>query len=112
QRMHEQGQRWPCFFLGRTAGTAQRGEVRGPTAMNKPYNYGGQAVIEGVMMRGRNGWAVAVRHPSGHIIVREQPLTSIVYRSRWGRWPFIRGIATLWDTLSLGMRALLFSANV
>jgi uncharacterized protein YqhQ len=80
--------------------------------MSKPYSYGGQAVIEGVMMRGRNGWAVAVRHPSGRIIVREQPLTSVVYRSRWGRWPFIRGVLALWETLSLGMRSLIFSANV
>jgi uncharacterized protein YqhQ len=80
--------------------------------MSKPFSYGGQAVIEGVMMRGRNGWAVAVRHPSGHIIVREQPLTSLVYRSRWGRWPFVRGVLALWETLSLGMRSLLFSANV
>lgn len=63
-------------------------------------------------MRGRNGWAVAVRHPSGHIVVREQRLTSVVYRSRWGRWPLLRGVLALWETLSLGMRSLVFSANV
>jgi len=74
--------------------------------------YGGQAVIEGVMMRGRHGMAVAVRTPTGEIRVHQEPLTARIYTSRWGRWPFVRGLAMLWDALVLGMRALLWSAEV
>ncbi len=78
----------------------------------EPFHYGGQAVIEGVMMRGRSAMAVAVRHPSGEVVVHTEPLRAKVYRSPWGKRPFIRGVLLLWDTLALGMRALLFSANV
>ncbi|MCS7221337.1 MAG: DUF1385 domain-containing protein [Anaerolineae bacterium] len=76
------------------------------------FYYGGQAVIEGVMMRGRTHMAVAVRNPKGEIIVHQEPLTARVYTSRWGQWPFVRGLAMLWDALVLGMRALLWSADV
>lgn len=79
--------------------------------MSKQY-YGGQAVIEGVMMRGRKTMAVAVRDPQGAIIVHEEALTAKIYTSRWGKWPFVRGLAMLWDALGLGMRALLWSAEV
>jgi uncharacterized protein YqhQ len=78
----------------------------------EPFNYGGQAVIEGVMMRGRQAMAVAVRHPSGEVVVHTEPLNSRLYRSPWAKRPFIRGVLLLWDTLSLGMKALAFSANV
>ncbi len=74
--------------------------------------YGGQAVIEGVMMRGRRSMAVAVRNPRGEIVVHQEPLTARIYTSRWGQWPFVRGLAMLWDALVLGMRALLWSAEV
>lgn len=76
------------------------------------FNYGGQAVIEGVMMRGSKTMAVAVRHPSGEIIVHSEPLTARIYTSRWGRLPFVRGLALLWDALVLGIRTLIFSADV
>ena len=79
---------------------------------SQPFNYGGQAVIEGVMMRGRSAMAVAVRHPSGEVVVHTEPLASRVHRSVWAKRPFIRGVLMLWDTLSLGMKALVFSANV
>ena len=79
--------------------------------MSKFY-YGGQAVVEGVMMRGRRMMAVAVRSPNGDIVVHQEPLTAKIYTSSWGQWPFVRGISLLWDTLGLGMRALLWSANV
>ncbi|GIV80478.1 MAG: membrane protein [Pirellulaceae bacterium] len=79
--------------------------------MSRHY-YGGQAVLEGVMMRGRKAMAVAVRTPQGHIVVHEEPLTAKIYTSTWGKWPFVRGIAMLWDALGLGMRALLWSAEV
>jgi len=76
------------------------------------FNYGGQAVIEGVMMRGSKGMAVAVRRPDGGIEIHSEPLTSGIYTSRWGKLPFVRGLALLWDALGLGIRALLFSADV
>lgn len=80
--------------------------------MSEPFQYGGQAVIEGVMMRGRRSMAVGVRHPSGEIVVHSEPLNSRIYGSVWAKRPFIRGALLLWDTLGLGMRALMFSANV
>jgi len=73
--------------------------------------YGGQAVLEGVMMRGASMCAVAVRAPDGTIAVHTEPLGR-VYRSRIARLPFLRGLIVLWDTLGLGMRAMTFSANV
>ena len=74
--------------------------------------YGGQAVIEAVMMRGRKSMAVAVRNPQDEIVLHEEPLTAAIYTSRWGQWPFVRGLAMLWDALGLGMRALMWSADV
>ncbi len=80
--------------------------------MTKSFNYGGQAVIEGVMMRGSKGMAVAVRTPDGKIVVYEEPLTSPLYNGIWSRVPFVRGLGLLWDSLGLGMRALMYSARV
>lgn len=79
--------------------------------MTKHY-YGGQAVIEGVMMRGRKTMAVAVRTPQQTIVLHEEPLTAKIYTANWGKWPFVRGLAMLWDALGLGMRALMWSAEV
>jgi uncharacterized protein YqhQ len=73
--------------------------------------YGGQAVIEGVMMRGRKAFAIAMRHPDGHIVVETDKLSPI-YQSRWARVPFLRGLVLLWDALALGSRALGISANL
>jgi uncharacterized protein YqhQ len=77
----------------------------------KPIYYGGQAVIEGVMMRGKKHVAVAVRHPDGHVEVSNQPLASI-YKGRLRELPFVRGVIVLIETLVLGIQALLHSANV
>jgi uncharacterized protein YqhQ len=74
--------------------------------------YGGQAVLEGVMMRGRTSMAVAVRAPSGNIVVHAEPLPKTIYRGWVAKTPFIRGLTMLWDTLGLGMKALMFSADV
>ena len=79
--------------------------------MSKHY-YGGQAVIEGVMMRGRQTMAVAVRTPQDEIEIHKEPLTAKIYTSTWGKWPFVRGLGMLWDALGLGMRALMWSAEV
>ncbi|NPA90071.1 MAG: DUF1385 domain-containing protein [Chloroflexi bacterium] len=76
------------------------------------FYYGGQAVIEGVLMRGRTKAAVAVRTPDGRIRVHEEPLTAPIYRSRWAQWPFLRGLTALWDALILGTKALIWSADV
>jgi uncharacterized protein YqhQ len=76
------------------------------------YYYGGQAIMEGVMMRGQRQMAVAVRQPDGKIALYSEPLTSWLYRSPVRNWPFVRGVFVLWDALLLGMRALTLSANV
>jgi uncharacterized protein YqhQ len=76
------------------------------------FFYGGQAVIEGVLMRGRDHYAVAARRPDGEIVICTDVLRSRVYtRSVWRR-PFLRGIAGLYETIHLGMRALQWSAIV
>jgi len=80
--------------------------------VGKPFNYGGQAVIEGVMMRGSCTMAVALRHPDGHIVVETEPLNEALYRGPLGRIPFLRGLVMLWDALVLGMKALMTSADV
>ena len=80
--------------------------------MGQPFNYGGQAVIEGVMMRGSRMLAVALRHPEGHIMVETEPLNEALYRGPISRIPFLRGLVTLWDALGLGMKALMMSADV
>lgn len=74
--------------------------------------YGGQAVMEGVMMRGRTTMAVAVRAPSGEIAVYHEELRGSNFAKRVRPLPFIRGVFMLWDTMVLGMRALVLSANV
>ncbi len=76
------------------------------------FNYGGQAVIEGVLMRGQKVSAIAARDPEGRIIVHEQPLNKALYQSRVMKTPFVRGLVGLWDALGLGMRALMWSADV
>jgi uncharacterized protein YqhQ len=76
------------------------------------FFYGGQAVIEGVLMRGRDHYAVAARRPDGEIVICTDVLRSRVYtRSVWRR-PFLRGVAGLYETIHLGMRALQWSAVV
>lgn len=77
---------------------------------DKIISYGGQAVIEGVMMRGQKAFAIAMRAPDGNIVVHKEDLAA-VYRSRITKIPFLRGTILLWDALGLGMRALTLSAN-
>ena len=73
--------------------------------------YGGQAVIEGVMMRGKQTMAVGMRTPDGNIELYSEELGPI-YRSKWAKIPFLRGLVLLWDALALGTRVLTMSANV
>lgn len=77
---------------------------------DKIITYGGQAVIEGVMMRGQKALAIAMRAPNGDIVIHKENLGS-VYRSKLTKIPFLRGIIVLWDALGLGIRALTLSAN-
>jgi uncharacterized protein YqhQ len=72
---------------------------------------GGQAVLEGVMMRGVSTWAVAVRNPDGEIEVTSEPIVSWAKRHRILRWPVIRGVVALAESLKIGFRALAISAN-
>jgi uncharacterized protein YqhQ len=74
-------------------------------------HYGGQAVIEGVMMRGARSMAVAVREPEGGIRVKSESLKGL-YVGRARRIPVFRGVIVLWETLALGMRALVYSTEV
>lgn len=74
-------------------------------------SYGGQALIEGVMMRGQHAVAAAMRAPDGKIVIHTEPLSGI-YKSKWIKVPFVRGLVGLWDALGLGMRFLTMSANL
>lgn len=76
------------------------------------FYYGGQAVIEGVMMRGRTSAAVAVRRPDNSIYLYEEPLTPRLYQNPIFRLPFLRGMLLLWETLILGTRLMTLSANI
>ena len=78
---------------------------------DKLISYGGQALMEGVLMRGRKFFAVAMRAPDGKIITKVEALGGI-YKSTIAKIPFLRGLIMLWDSLGLGMRALTDSANL
>src|SRR5882724_12717407 len=72
---------------------------------------GGQAVLEGVMMRSPHAWGIAVRKPSGEIITHSEPLERPSEQHKWMGWPVVRGVMTLGHAMTLGFRALKFSAN-
>lgn len=73
---------------------------------------GGQAVLEGVMMRSPHAWAIACRKPSGEVVTMREPLKRPSEKHKWMAWPIVRGVMTLGYAMSLGYRALRFSANV
>jgi len=77
-----------------------------------PTTYGGQAVIEGVMIRGRKTIGLACRLPDGDIYRYRESLSSPLQRSRIARAPFVRGIVVLWESLDYGLRMLMRSADV
>jgi uncharacterized protein YqhQ len=77
-----------------------------------PTHIGGQAVLEGVMMRGKYNWAVAVRTPSGEIHTEEHDLVSGAAKHAWMRWPIVRGCVALVESLSLAMKAFSVSASL
>ncbi len=79
--------------------------------MSKAFHYGGQAVIEGVMMRGRRSLAMAVRRPNGEMVVTTKPLSTL-YTGKIRKTPLLRGLIVLIEALVLGMQALFQSANI
>lgn len=79
--------------------------------MKKPFNYGGQAVIEGVMMRGPSAWAVAVRCPDNSIEIETRPVETVTKRLPCLKWPLVRGTVVLVESLIIGIKALNFSAS-
>jgi uncharacterized protein YqhQ len=76
------------------------------------FNYGGQALIEGVLMRGRDAIAVAFRHPDGHIVWESESLAKGPHGWRFAKAPFLRGLIVLYETLVVGTRWLIRSANI
>lgn len=77
------------------------------------FHYGGQAVIEGIMMRGKHHFAVACRRENGEIVVSAEPVESgVLGRLKWLNKPFLRGTLAMADTMVLGMKSLMFSANI
>ncbi len=75
--------------------------------------FGGMAVVEGVMMRSPNHWAVACRAPNGQIVVRTEPLAKTwIGRQQWLKKPFLRGTLAMLDTMALGVRAMNVAGNV
>ncbi len=79
--------------------------------MDKKVYYGGQAVVEGVMMRGQKAMVTVVRHPDGHLATNTEPLPTI-YTGWLRRAPLLRGVLVLVEALVLGIKSLLYSANV
>jgi len=79
---------------------------------NQEALIGGQAVLEGVMMRSPHAWGIAVRTPAGDMATHCEPLERPSEKRKWLAWPFVRGLVTLGQAMNLGYRALKFSANV
>jgi len=92
-----------------TDATAKMPALDGPITHT---HIGGQAVLEGIMMRGRYNWAVAVRTPDGAIHFEEHDLASGKTKAAWMRWPIVRGVVAMVETLSLAMKAFSVSASL
>ncbi len=73
---------------------------------------GGQAVLEGVMMRSPHAWAITCRKASGELATHSEPLERLSEKHKWMGWPVVRGVMTLGHAMTLGFRALRFSANI
>src|SRR6266704_7193749 len=102
-----------------TSGEVNPAKDGGVKAAKEQFFYGGQAVIEGVMMRGKSHYAVAIRLPKlnpdtllGEIVVNRGELAAPIYTNRIWKLPFIRGLALIGEQLHLGMKSLIWSANM
>lgn len=76
------------------------------------FYYGGQAMVEGVMMRGKQSASVAVRQPTGEVYLYEEALNPRLYQNTFFRLPFVRGMLLLWEMMVLGTRLMTLSANI
>ena len=95
------------FVITSIARAGERPRFRMPD-----FFYGGQALIEGVMMRGRTTVAMSVRPPSGEIRTYSEPLPGAMARGRWVKVPFARGVLVLYEALVIGTRMLMRSAAI
>lgn len=86
-------------------------QARETGAPGAAHLYGGQAVVEGVMMRGAQVWAVAVRRPDGGVHIESHDIDSVTKRHPWLAKPFLRGVFVLGQSLAIGTRALMVAAN-
>jgi len=89
-----------------------RNTATGPIMAEEKHFYGGQAVMEGVMMRGTDSWGAAIQRKDGTVVSVYQKIADLTHKYRWAKWPLIRGNVALVDTLVLGLRSLMFSFNV
>jgi uncharacterized protein YqhQ len=92
--------------------SAQRVHRKNKENVMAKFYYGGQAMVEGVMMRGKHSAAVAVRKPDGGISLYEEALNPRLYQNALFRLPFLRGMLLLWEMLVLGTRLMALSANI
>lgn len=95
------------FLLSRKNGDCKLGCDK-----EQKFHYGGQAVIEGVMMRGPKDFAIAVRRADGEIVTSTEDVESILGKFKWLNRPFLRGTLALIDAMALGIKALKYSADI
>ena len=108
-----------CFSQGEYEASTGDGKAREKSDLARAFSedgpckthIGGQALIEGVMMRGKNCWAIGVREPDGGLFSQEYPLSKKGNRPTWFSWPLVRGCVALVDSLALGFKALEIAAN-
>ena len=108
-----------CFSQGKHEVSAGDDKAREKSDLARAFSedgprkthIGGQALIEGVMMRGKNCWAIGVREPDGGLFSQEYPLSKKGNRPTWFSWPLVRGCVALVDSLTLGFKALDITAN-
>lgn len=108
-----------CFSQGEYEASAGNEKARKKSDLARAFSedgpckthIGGQALIEGVMMRGKNCWAIGVREPDGGLFSQEYPLSKKGNRPTWFSWPLVRGCVALVDSLALGFKALEIAAN-
>lgn len=108
-----------CFSQGEYEASAGNEKAREKSDLARAFSedgpckthIGGQALIEGVMMRGKNCWAIGVREPDGGLFSQEYPLSKKGNRPTWFSWPLVRGCVALVDSLALGFKALEIASN-
>ena len=108
-----------CFSQGEYEASAGNEKAREKSDLARAFSEDGpckthivgQALIEGVMMRGKNCWAIGVREPDGGLFSQEYPLSKKGNRPTWFSWPLVRGCVALVDSLALGFKALEIAAN-